>query len=95
MTWVQLDVVDHAGRLTVLEVKIRRDFVECWLGRRCLAMVARGKVTEWVLEHRDEVASGELFLVHSPLGPVIEAPGALAPSPLTPTSFVDLRNALT
>ena len=95
MTWVHLDVVDLAGRLAVLEVKVRRDFVECWLGHRCLAMVDRGAFTEWVLERRDEVASGELVLVHSTLGPMIKAPGALAPSPLTPTTFVDLRNAVT
>ncbi len=95
MTWVSLDVVDHAGRLTVLEVKVKRDFVECWLGRRCLAMMDRGKLADWVLERREEVTSGELLLVHSPLGPVIEAPGALAPSPLTATSFLDLRDAVT
>jgi hypothetical protein len=94
-TWVHLDVVDLAGRLAVLEVKVRRDFVECWLGHRCLAMVDRGTLTEWVLERRDEVTSGELVLLHSPLGPVIEAPGALAPSPLTPTTFLDLRSAVT
>ena len=95
MTWVRLDVVDLAGRLTVLEIKVRRDLVECWLGRRCLAVVDRGKLTEWVLERREEVASGELFLVHSPLGPVIEAPGMLRPSPLTPTDYLELRDGVT
>ena len=95
MTWVHVDVVDLAGRLTVLEVKVKREFVECWLGRRCLAMVDRGTLAEWLLHRRGEVASGELLLVHAPGGPVVEAPGSLAPSPITPTSFLDLREAVT
>ena len=95
MTWVHLDVVDEAGRPAVLEMKVRLDFVECWLGGRCLAMVDRGRFTEWVLGRRHEVLSGELALVHSPLGPVIDAPGALTPSPLTPMNLLHLRERVT
>lgn len=94
MTWVHIDAVDVAGRPAVLEVKVRRDFVECWVGRRCLAMVDRGMLADWVLERRSEVVSGELVFVHTRLGPVIEGVGALAPSPLSPASFLDLRDAL-
>ena len=91
---VYLSVVDTAGRIAGLEVKVKRDVVEWWLGRRCLAAVDKERLREWVHERIATVVSGELTLVHTRLGPMVEVPGVLSPSPLTPTTFLDLRDAL-
>jgi hypothetical protein len=52
------------------------------------------QLREWVQGRITTVLSGELALVHTRLGPVVEAAGVLSPSPLTPTTFLDLRDAL-
>jgi hypothetical protein len=91
---VYISVVDTAGRVGVLEVKVKRDVVEWWLGRRCLAAVDKERLHAWVHQWTATVVSGELTLVHTRLGPMVEVPGLLAPSPLTPTTFLDLRDAL-
>lgn len=91
---VHVTVVDAAARAIVLEVKVKLDVVEWWLGGRCLAAVDKERLREWVGERTETVLSGELTLVHTRLGPIVEVPGVLAPSPLTPTAFLDLRDAL-
>jgi hypothetical protein len=91
---LHVTVVDTAARATVLEIKVKRDVVEWWLGRRCLAVFDKEQLREWVQQRASQIVSGEIALVHTRLGPVVEAPGALAPSPLTPTTFLDLRDAL-
>jgi hypothetical protein len=91
---VNFTVLDTAARLTVLEAKVKRDAVEWWFGRRCLAVIDRERMSSWVHQQLSEVTSGELTLLHTGLGPVAEAPGVLAPSPLMPTAFLDLRDAL-
>jgi hypothetical protein len=91
---VYFSVVDTAGRVAGLEVKVKRDVVEWWLGRRCLAAIDKEQLREWLQGRITTVLSGELALVHTRLGPVVEAAGVLSPSPLTPTTFLDLRDAL-
>jgi hypothetical protein len=91
---VYVSVVDTAGRAAVLEVKVKRDVVEWWLGRRCLAALDKERLKGWVYERTATLVSGELTLVHTRLGPMVEVPGVLALSPLTPTTFLDLRDAL-
>jgi hypothetical protein len=91
---LHVTVVDSAARVTVLEIKVKRDVVEWWLGRRCLAVFDKEQLREWVQQRVSQIVSGELALVHTRLGPVVEAPGVLAPSPLTPMPFLDLRDAL-
>ena len=91
---VHVAVVDAAARPAALEVKVKRDVVEWWLGRRCLAAVDREHLKRWIHGLTTTVQSGELALVHTRLGPTVEVVGLLAPCPLTPTTFLDLRDAL-
>ena len=91
---LQISVVDTAARPAVLDVKVKRDVVEWWLARRCIAVVDRRQLSRWVEERTATVQSGELALAHTRFGPMLDAPGLLAPSPLTPITFLDLRDAL-
>ena len=94
MGWMHVPVVDMAGHHTLLDIRFDADVVEWRLGRRRLAKVDRETLVQWLREGCEQLLCENLELRHTPIGPFIEARGSLAPAPLTPVTFLDLRDRL-
>jgi hypothetical protein len=94
MTLTRLEVIETGGRRAVVEARVRRDTVEWWLGRRCLAAVDRQALERWLSDPRGDLVSGDLELSASPWGIVMAAQGQVLPSPMSPVEVADLRDRL-
>ena len=95
MGWMHVPVVDMGGHRASLDIDVDGvDVVEWRLGRRRLARVDRPTLLVWLRQGCEQLLCENLTLRHTPMGPFVEARGSLAPSPLNPVTFLDLRDRL-
>ncbi len=94
MGWMHVPVVDLGGHRALLDIHVEPDVVEWRLGRRRLARVDHDALLDWLREGQQQLRCENLELSHTPMGPFVEARGSLAPCPLTPVTFLDLRDRL-
>jgi hypothetical protein len=89
---IELD--DHLERSVQLEVKIKRDVVEMWVGSRSVAMVDRDALARWLADPVGTFERHEVALWVSPLGVVIEVWDRVRPALVDPRVLGDLRDRL-
>jgi hypothetical protein len=95
MGWMHVPVVDMGGHRASLDIDVDGvDIVEWRLGHRRLARVDRSTLLVWFRQGSEQLRCENLTLRHTPMGPFVEARGSLAPAPLMPVTFLDLRDRL-
>lgn len=94
VSWLVIDLDDQYGRPIRLEVKIKLDVVELWLGRRSVAMIDRDALEAWLIEPVGMFERHEVALWVSALGPVVEVRGSVRPALVDPHILVDLRERI-
>lgn len=94
MPRVVIDASDALGRTTTVEVTVRRDTVEWWLGGRSVAMVDREVLARWLARPVGTFQRHELELWVSALGPVLEVTGRVMASVFAAEALNDLRRAV-
>ncbi len=89
---IELD--DPLEQRVQLEVKIKRDVVEMWVGSRSVAMVDRDALATWLADPVGTFERHDVALWVSPLGLVIEVVGRVRPALVDPRVVGDLRDRL-
>jgi hypothetical protein len=93
MAWLVLTVPTLNGPIRV-EVKLKRDVVEWWLGRRSIAMIDRDALKEWLERPRGVFSKHDVSLVEADQGVAIAIRGLLPPTLPMPPGLADLRRRL-
>lgn len=89
---IELD--DHLEWSAQLEVKIKRDVVEMWVGSRSVAMIDRDALARWLADPVGTFERHDVALWVSPLGLVIEVGERVRPALVDPRVVADLRDRL-
>ncbi len=89
---IELD--DPLEQRVQLEVKIKRDVVEMWVGSRSVAMVDRDALATWLADPVGTFERHDVALWVSPLGLVIEVVGRVRPALVDPRVVGDHRDRL-
>jgi hypothetical protein len=95
VTWLVIDLDEGYGHPIRLEVKIKLDVVELWLGRRSVAMIDREALAAWLAEPVGTFERHEVALWVSALGPVVEVRGWVRPALVDPGIFIELQERIT
>ena len=89
-----IELSDHLEWSVQLEVKIKRDVVEMWVGSRSVAMVDRDALARWMADPVGTFERHDVALWVSPLGLVIEVSDRVRPALVDPRVVGDLRDRL-
>lgn len=90
MGWVRLEVATFTGSVW-LEVKVKRDIVEWWLGGRAVAMMDREELGRWLANPVGEFSWHEVTLLVGEWGPAVVIEDRIPLGTLNPQEFQDLR----
>ena len=89
-----IELSDHLEWPVQLEVKIKRDVVEMWVGSRSVAMVDRDALATWLADPVGTFERHDVALWVSPLGLVIEVWDRVRPALVDACVLGDLRDRL-
>jgi hypothetical protein len=89
-----IELGDHLEWPVQLEVKIKRDLVEMWVGTRSVAVVDRDALATWLADPVGTFERHDVALWVSPLGLVIEVWDRVRPTLVDPRVLGDLRDRL-
>jgi len=93
-SWLVIELSDQLEWPVCLEVKIKRDVVEMWLGSRSVAMIDRDALAAWLAEPVGTFERHEVALWMSELGPVVEVHNRVRPALVDPRVLGELRERL-